>query len=335
MILELKVKNFFSIKEEQVLSFEATSDNTLEDYYVVEKGQKRVLKLAIIYGPNASGKTNMLKALSFLRSFALKKGVDKSSPTEHIPFLLSEKTATENGVFNLSFYAGDMLYSYSLELNNQYVVKESLHYYPSQKPALVFKRLYDESKKLTVIKIPKAFKLNAASVELLQVSTIPNISVIAAYSGLNIDFPQLEEAYQFFRKKITDTVYPNTELTKWTSDRVNSLPETKDFAVSFLRNADFNILDIKVNEIEMPTNRIKEVITASDLSPEKKEELLQKETVKVNRIGFSHAVKGGASVDFPMELESAGTSRFYGLSGVLQFVLTNNSCLSVDEIESS
>ena len=67
MIQELKIKNFLSFKEEAVLNFEATKDTTFEDYQVVEVAEGvRLLRMALIYGANASGKSNILQALTFL-----------------------------------------------------------------------------------------------------------------------------------------------------------------------------------------------------------------------------------------------------------------------------
>jgi AAA15 family ATPase/GTPase len=60
MILELKIKNFLSFKEEVAFSFEATKDNSFEDYQVVEVAPNiRILRLAVVYGANASGKSNL------------------------------------------------------------------------------------------------------------------------------------------------------------------------------------------------------------------------------------------------------------------------------------
>ena len=72
MIQELKIKNFLSFKEEAVLNFEATKDTMFEDYQVVEVAEGiRLLRIALIYGANASGKSNILQALTFLRTFGL------------------------------------------------------------------------------------------------------------------------------------------------------------------------------------------------------------------------------------------------------------------------
>ena len=66
MILQFKVKNYLSIREEQTLDFTASADKTYEEYAVVKIKNVRISKLGVIYGPNASGKSNLLKALVWL-----------------------------------------------------------------------------------------------------------------------------------------------------------------------------------------------------------------------------------------------------------------------------
>ena len=78
MIVSFSLQNFGSVKEKQTMSFEATKSVDLEDYYIIEpiKGV-RLLKLALIYGANASGKTTILKALEFLRDLVLEPAEKK------------------------------------------------------------------------------------------------------------------------------------------------------------------------------------------------------------------------------------------------------------------
>ena len=61
MILQFKVKNFLSIREEQILDLTAATDKTYEEYAVVKIKNVRISKLGVIYGPNASGKSNILR----------------------------------------------------------------------------------------------------------------------------------------------------------------------------------------------------------------------------------------------------------------------------------
>lgn len=72
MILELKIKNFLSFKDETSFSFEATKDKSYEEYQVVEVAEGiRVLRLAVVYGANASGKSNLINAFNFLKNSGL------------------------------------------------------------------------------------------------------------------------------------------------------------------------------------------------------------------------------------------------------------------------
>ena len=70
MIQELRIKNFLSFKDEVVFSFEATKDTTFEEYHIVEVAPgMRLLRFAVVYGANASGKSNLLNAFEFLSDF--------------------------------------------------------------------------------------------------------------------------------------------------------------------------------------------------------------------------------------------------------------------------
>ena len=71
MIVNFSIQNFGSIKHKQTISFEADETEHLEEAYVIKTDGLRLLKLALVYGPNASGKTTILKALDFLREIVL------------------------------------------------------------------------------------------------------------------------------------------------------------------------------------------------------------------------------------------------------------------------
>ena len=100
MIINFSISNFGPIKGKQTLSFEADRSTHLEDYYVIKENGLRLLKVALIYGANASGKTTILKALEFLRALALKPKNNKNAEFDFEPFLFDAKTPTENSKCN-------------------------------------------------------------------------------------------------------------------------------------------------------------------------------------------------------------------------------------------
>ena len=97
MIQEIRIKNYLSFRDEVVLSFEATKDTTFEECQVVNVTPKvRLLRFALIYGANASGKSNLLNAMDFLRDFWFDKKSDIDEETGVVPFLLDTETPNDH-----------------------------------------------------------------------------------------------------------------------------------------------------------------------------------------------------------------------------------------------
>jgi AAA15 family ATPase/GTPase len=89
MIINFAIQNFGSVKDKQTLSFEANKTEHLEDTYIINVGGMRLLKLILIYGSNASGKTTILKALDFLRDIVIMPNDKKTDELDFEPFLLT------------------------------------------------------------------------------------------------------------------------------------------------------------------------------------------------------------------------------------------------------
>ena len=141
MILQLTIKNVLSFKEEETFSFEATNDTSYEDYQVVKVAPNvRILRLALVYGANASGKSNLVAIFDYLRRFWFNKPLDKDESTGVVPFLLDKQTPNEPSEFTLLFYIDGIKYKYHLQLTQKSVLNEELYIYPSIQPASIFKR---------------------------------------------------------------------------------------------------------------------------------------------------------------------------------------------------
>ena len=161
MIQELKFKNFKSFKDEVILSFEATKDTSFEDYHVVEVVPGvRLLRFAMVYGANASGKSNLLDAISFLQNFLFFKADDLSEPTGAIPFKLDAATPNEPTEFSLKFYVGKTKYWYELKLSSHNVISEKLYYYDSPQPKKLFDRKLKNGQSIITFN-PATAKLSA------------------------------------------------------------------------------------------------------------------------------------------------------------------------------
>ena len=332
MILQFKVRNFRSIKEEQTLSFEATADDSLEDIYVVKKGKTSVLKMGMIFGPNASGKSNILIALDFLLGFTLQQKANKEVTTDFIPFLLDAQTINEPGFFELSFFVGDTLYIYTLEVNLNYILSEKLQYYPGNKVAEFFSRTYNTETELSEISFGSTIKLKAQEKALLQSQATRNMSLFAAYAKLNIHFPQFEEPYQYFRTKSLPLVTPKTDLKQWTTDYIEKALPLKGFIIDLLNNVDIQVDDIL---IETESGKIPSDVVVRVVGDKTNKGMSIEGAFSRKTIDFIRTDAQGKQVAFPMDWESAGTSRLYGLGGMLYASIFGDRVLLIDELENA
>ena len=122
MIAEFSVENFFSIKLPQKISFEPSSDTFMSDEYSYEvKDGVRLLKIGIIYGANASGKTNILNAIEFFRILVLRMPKDRNEKTAVVPFMLDSTSRNETTKMSMSFYINQSKYILSFELDDKYI----------------------------------------------------------------------------------------------------------------------------------------------------------------------------------------------------------------------
>ena len=123
MIAEFKVSNFFSIRSEQRLSFIASRDNFMEEEYIRPVGDSvRLLKIGLIYGSNASGKSNVLKALAYFRRLMVYTPSDKNEQLKWVPFLLDDVSRGGHCRMSMTFYLEGKRYILSVEFDDITVI---------------------------------------------------------------------------------------------------------------------------------------------------------------------------------------------------------------------
>lgn len=338
MIQELKIKNFLSFKDEVTLSFEATKDKKLEEYQVVEVAKGvRLLKLGIVYGANASGKSNLLNAFEFLRDFWFEIAESKEDETGVIPFLLDLEIPKQPSSFKLTFYVEQTKYVYSLDITEKHVVSERLEFYPGVQPAVVFERKLVNA--ISEIVFGPKIKVSQVAKDEISIKCLSNMSVFAAYNQVNTQIVELGNAVDWMQNQFMPSIEPATSLIGYSGHLIADDDKAKDKILAFLQKADFNIKSIN-------SQKVKEEISEEFISkvkelniPKQELERLQKER-SISRVEttFEHEVvnEDGSVSLFPLdiELQSAGTKRVFGLAGAILSTLKQNAFLAIDEIES-
>jgi len=147
MILEFSINNFYSFKEENAVSFIVNKKSPCTDAYFTAENGERVTKILACYGPNASGKTNLLKVLPFFQWF-IRKSFDLK-PDAKIPIqpFRFEKDNSEFTSLSVDFMLNEKIYRYSLKLTPEQVINESLHVRDSKGFKYLFKRVWNEEGK--------------------------------------------------------------------------------------------------------------------------------------------------------------------------------------------
>ena len=339
MIAEFTIRNFYSLRDEQTLSFIPTNDDTSRDIYTEEVADGvSLLKIGCIYGSNASGKTNILKALDFFTQFMINDDLNKGDEIGVVPFLLDDVSRQERTQFEMTFYLNREKYRLNLVLDNKVIYEETLQVYSSVQPTLLYKRTYNAEKDATDIVFGGKVGLVKKSREAIEGNAINNRTVIAAFGKSNVEKSRLNLVYEFFSQRVAPIMYPNNSLMGFTKRRITKDRDgkLKKFILHFLKASDFNISDIAIHEEEVNiTPEMELMIKNTSGMPEKaKEEILKKGTLRSDEMFFVHHTSNGDK-ELGEELESRGTKRYMGLATILYDLLVHGVILPIDEIETS
>lgn len=192
MIHEFKCRNVLSFKEEALLSFEATADKAYRNYYCVDvKSNLSLLKVAIVYGQNAAGKSNLVRALHLFKELVTSSQDDKTNPIKFMPFLLDDESRHDTSYYYLSFFIDKKKFIYEIEHDAEYIHREHLMYYPGTQPATLFSRTFNVRKNVSEILFGDTLKLSNREKIILEGNTIKNTSVLGIYSKSNVDMKYL------------------------------------------------------------------------------------------------------------------------------------------------
>ncbi len=338
MISEFAIENFCSIKSAQKISFEPSSDTFMSDEYSYEvKKGVRLLKVGIIYGANASGKSNILDAFDFFRMLVLSMPKDRNEKTGVVPFLLDDTSRNEKTKMSMAFYIGQSKYVLSFELDAKHIHSETLIVYDSNRPTKLYSRSYDESTDSTNIEFGANLKMTKKSQNVISGNTINNCSVLAAFGKSNVEKTKLNDVYDYFAKQVKEVLAPGMFLSGYIKRQLDKdeTGDLKRFILNFLKASDFNIEDVTLHEEEeLITPKLEQLIQKASINDEAKTEMLRKGKITNTELTFTHKA-GDNLYDLTEEYESNGTMRFLGMAVILNFLLKKDQFVPIDEVETS
>ena len=306
MLIQFSIENFLSIKDKIVLSMLASKDTEHREHLILD-AHKRYLKSAVLYGANASGKSNVLNGFWFMVNYVLTSHNQQlHKNVGRIPFKFHSQMPGKPSCFEVIFITNGVRYAYGFSVTDKEVVEEYLYYYPNGRQALIFERTNVTEYRFTVDADEQNVLRSRTSANKLYLSVASNwsyakvIPVLEWFASCQIiTRNSIADAYGLAAQQLQDDDY-------------------RSVIVSMLRVADFGIQSLNIREMDVFSS-------------------LQKENDIYPNIDAVHLVKDENGNDVPyilnMTEESDGTNSYFRLIGVVKRALDYGTLLVADEID--
>lgn len=326
MLIEFSVENFRSIKKKVTLSLLASSDKSLDNNLIKTDILKKdnLLRSAVIYGANASGKTNIVSAFSFLRNLVIYSHKNqKDDKLDLSPFKFDKEYISKPSKFEIVFINSNIKYVYEVSTTNEKIVDECLYYYPPKgRKSIVFERKDTNNFRFTIDKEEQKF---------MSERTMGNVLYLSSSTQLN--YKITSDIFDWFKNKLhaIDT-FGNPKWTESSIDLLNKDDKSKEFILKSLLEADLGIEDIIASIETIPVDSF-----ALELKKYKGPLFGDKDGLKKINIETIHKiVDENDEVSYvPLDYydESGGTKRIFEMIGTWIAALQGGHILIVDELD--
>jgi len=327
MIRDFWVKNYLSIRDKQELNFLAKGPSS---ELVTEVADGVFLyKLGILYGSNASGKSNLLVALNeVFRILVLPKSDATKRINGSIPFILTKNDPIE---MHVSFYANGIRYDYDVSFNEKYILNEVLYYYPNKSKSLFYERSFVGENIQADVKFGTSLKLQVKTQESIRENTLNNHSVLSVCSkaALKEDIAPFNMLYNWIMDNYHDVDGDREKgIVEILRDAYNT-PKKRKFYNTMLQKADLNILEYRpVVEDRFVPSEYRERIQKENIPEEMKEALLKPTADSVAFVNHSN----DGDFDIPLKWQSKGTIKYIRILDALYDMITSSHVYYLDEL---
>lgn len=321
MLVEFSVENFRSIKRTACLSLVASPAKEHSETHLVvppllTKGAaspRSLLRSAAIYGPNAAGKTNLLRALDVMRSIVLNSPRDRGS-IPVTPFHFDPTSRTQPTAFEVLFLAGGVRYQYGFSATPKAVTDEWLYAWPMGRVQHWFQRNCGAWKFGDKLSGDKEVWRRATRADALYLST-----------AVSLNSEQLMPVYDWFRHTLHVSLDGGWN-DLYSLQRIRD--EGKSEILEFLREADLDISDLNILEKEFQPN-----IISTRIPTQIREQMIRELSGKqVAEMWLSHDTEHQKRYELNIRDESDGTQKIFALAGPWLDSLQKGHVIVIDEL---
>ena len=327
MIRDFWVKNYLSIKDKQELNFLAKGPAS---ELVTEISEGVFLyKLGILYGSNASGKSNMLIAMDEIFHILIHPRYDAIKGVSGcIPFVLTKDEPVE---MHISFYANSIRYDYDVVFNEERILKEILNYYPNKSKSLFYERTFVGENIQAEIKFGSSLKLLPKTQDSIREHTLNNHSVLSVCrkNALTEDIAPFKELHGWIMSNYHDIDGDEEKGIVDTLKDVYKIPKKRKFYNTMLQKADLNILEYRpvVEDRYIPAE-FRERILNENIPENVKESLLKPTADSIEFVNQS----ANGNFEIPLKWQSKGTVKYIRILEALYDMITNPHVYFLDEL---
>lgn len=305
MLIQFRAENFLSIKDSVMLSLLASKDKEHSEHLIVN-GSKRYLKSAVIYGANASGKSNVLHAFCFMVNYVLTSHNQQLHKSiERSPFKFDRETSSRPSSFEVIFTTNGIRYAYGFSVTDKAVIEEYLYYYPNGRQAIIFERQNTNDFRFTVDVDEQSMLKNRTSPNKLYLSVASNwnyskvIPVLEWFASCQIITKiSAADAYDLEAEQLKDNDYLH-------------------MIASMLRGADFGIQSLQMRDLDPAASQQGDIFA---------------------NIESIHTVQDteGNTVSYILNMaeESEGTRSYFKLICVVKKILDEGTLFVIDDMDS-
>ena len=357
MLIRFTVQNFLSFRDKEVFSLIPGKGTSKPQHRTQPVKGVSILKTAVVFGANASGKSNLIKAIEFGKKLVL-KGSKTEQPITFDFFRLDKQATTENSTIEYEIQHKNKNYAYGFVFNSKEIVEEWLFEINKKLEIKIFERKNTNQFDLDFLKKKNSKKEESQFIEFTAKGTLKNQLFLTQIRNTNVtenvsDISDLLNVIDWFQNALT-VVYPNSRNIGKKFELLQSTDLQKLFT-EMLEYFDTGIDGIEFTEVEFekidfPDN-VKDDIK-NDLLSDKSEKknafffnpqddkyfVITKNVnnqIEVKLLKTKHKVKGGASELFDLKDESDGTRRIMDLIPLIIDLFKDGNVFIVDEMERS
>lgn len=302
MLVSVNIKNFRSIKAEIELNVNAGSDKDHSNF-LIDTPHCPLLAATAIYGSNATGKSNIVRAMGTMAALVRTSFRDETMLSRVIaPFAFDSNTPQQASEFDMTFIVDNILYQYGFSADKHQIHSEWLYFFESNKPKTIFTRDWSITEKAY------SYEFDQYTGDKHNLTGITTPSTLFLSTAGRFQQETVKSVYDWFEKLLVAGVDPLLPLDFLTINQIENDIITRKEVTEFLLSADFNIVDFTINKEADPLKKQYRYDLNSDHL--------------VNNIKYS----------LPYNEESSGTKRMFSCAGVILTVLKQGGVLVLDEL---